>query len=229
MGTVIRRASHSAATAFSFADVERQAQDILGRARNEADCILAEAKTRAAQLAATLKKQAQERGWAEGCAQGRAQACAQARQAALEAAQAELSRLIQTLATGLAEYERQRNTLLAQAESGLIELALAIARRVCKSVAAGSTAAVQANIRALLEMVKQHQDLELHVNPADYELLAEAGPQLTRQISQLEHVALKTDPAVDRGGCVLHTRDGAIDATIAGQLDRIAAAIGADG
>jgi flagellar assembly protein FliH len=227
MGAVIRRESVSAASTFSFADVERQAREILERARGQASRVLAEARARAQELAESQKRAGYQLGLEEGRRHGLEQARQDARQVAFQAAQAELTQLREALAAGLAEYERRRHNLVAQAEAGLIELALAIAGRVCKICVDASIGPVQANIRALLEMVKHHADVAVHVSPAEHELLARAVPELAQRLAEFEHVTLKPDPAVPRGGCLLHTRDGMIDASVAGQLDRIAAAIGA--
>lgn len=227
MGAVIRRESVPTAATFSFADMERQARQILEHARAHASRILAEAETRADKLAESRKHEGYQQGLAEGRRQGLEQARQEARQAARQAAQAELTQLREALAAGLAEYERRRHSLVAQAEAGLIELAVAIAGRVCKICVDASTEPVQANIRALLEMVKHHHDVELRVSPTEHELLANVVPELARRCAEFEHVTLRPDVAVARGGCILHTRDGRIDASVAGQLDRIAAAIGA--
>lgn len=227
MGTVIRRESVSAAAMFSFADLERQARDILVRARAAADRLLAEAEVQARRVAQTRQAEGYQRGLSEGRQRGLEQIKQEARQAALQAAQAELTGLKNALAAGLAEYERQRHSLIAQAESGLIELAVAIARRACKVGVDGSAEPLRANIRALLEMVTHHGDIELHVNPAECELLADVIPGLAQHIAGCAHVTLTSDPAVARGGCVLQTSAGVIDASVDAQLDRIAAAIGA--
>ncbi len=215
------------ATLFSFADLERQGREILSRARAEAARLLSEAAVHAEQVALKRHAEAYQRGLTEGRRRGLEEVRREARQAAIQAAQAELKELSGALTAGLAEYERQRHSLIAQAESGLIELAVAIARRACKVRVEASAEPVRANIRALLEMAAPHADCELRVSPTDYQRLTEVMPELIQRAGQFEHVALKPDPTVASGGCVLQTRGGVMDASMDGQLDRIAAAIGA--
>jgi flagellar assembly protein FliH len=232
MGGVIRRESVSTAPAFSFCDVEREAAEIVTRARAEADRLITDARQGTAEAEAQVRQQREararegyERGLAEGRQAGLEQIKNEARQAAMQAAQDELTRLTHTLAAGLADYERNRRGLVALAESGLIELSVAIARRVCKTLAGCSTESARANARALLEQVKHYDDLELHVHPDEHALLSDVTADFTQQIAGLEHVTVVGDPAVERGGCVLRTRDGTIDASITAQIDRVAAAI----
>lgn len=211
--------------AFSFRDVEREVAEMRTRARAEAERLLADAEQRAQQVAETRQRDAYQKGLAEGRQAGIEIVQKEARQAAVEAARTELARLTSALGAGLAEYERSRRSLLALAESGLIELAVAIARRVCKIQIEASAEPVRANARALLELVQHHEDLELHLNPADAELLADVATEFARRTAELGRVTIKTDVTVARGGCRLQTRAGTIDASITGQLDRIAEAI----
>jgi flagellar assembly protein FliH len=225
MGGVIRREHVVATAAFAFQDVEREAGEMLARARAQAEHLLADAEQRARESAEVRKRVAHQQGLDEGRQAGLTEIRKEARQAAVDAARAELTRLTHALSAGLAEYERNRRSLIALAETGLIELALAIARRVCKIEVAASGAPVRANARALLELVQHHEDVELRLNPAEVELLADLADEFTKQTTALGHVTITADPAVARGDCRLSTRAGTIDASIAGQLDRIAAAL----
>jgi flagellar assembly protein FliH len=230
MGGVIRRECVSPSPAFSFDDLERRAREILARAHAEAARVLNDAEARGRTLAEAQRRQGYESGLAQGRQEGLEQVRREAREAALADARTELQRLTQALSAALAQFERDRRSLMALAESGLIELAAAIARRVCKTCVAASVEPARANVRALLEMVKCHADLEVHVHPAEHELLRDAGADLLQQTAGLEHVSIIADAAVERGGCVLRAREGVIDASIEVQLDRIAEALcGASG
>ncbi len=228
MGAVIRREDALSAREFSFADVERQAREILAQAQRKGRELLAAAEARARDVIEARKQEAHRTGLAEGRRDGLEQALAEARDAALRDAQADLTRLAEALTAALADYERRKHHLLALAEADLIKLAIAIARRVCKLRVETSVASTQANVRALLDMIKHHEDLELRVSPAEYDLLRQILPELTRRAAESEHVAIQADPEVARGGCRLCTRDGTIEASVEEQLDRIAQALCAD-
>jgi flagellar assembly protein FliH len=214
-------------TLFSFADLEREAREIMARAQSQANRLLSDAEADAQRIALKRHAEGYQRGLTEGRRRGLEEVRREARQTALQAAQAELNDLARALGTGLAEYERQRHSLIAQAESALIELAVAIARRACKIQVTASVEPVRANIQALLKMVAPRADCELRVSPADHERLTQVMPELLQRTAEFTHVTLKPDPAVAAGGCILQARGGVLDASVDGQLDRIAAAIGA--
>jgi flagellar assembly protein FliH len=222
---VLRPAKLASGPAFSFEDLEGKARAILDQAHAQARRIVAEAKEEGRRHAAQLEKEAYPRGLEQGRRQGFEQARAEAADTALQEARQDLAQLVQALAAGLEAFEDSKRRLLASAECGLLELALAIARRVCKHDVGMSSAAACANARALLAMVRHEDDLELHVDPADYEKLRQTMPELVAATGRLAHVDVVADAAVGRGGCVLHTRDGTIDASVETQLDRVAAAL----
>ncbi len=226
MSEVIPRDSAPPLSRFSFCDLERQAAQIVDQARAQAERILLQARLQAREAEQILTRRAYEEGLEQGRQAGLEQIRREARQAAVQTAQADLARLTQALTAALAQFDQNKRSLIAEAESGLIELAVAIARRVCKVLVERSVEPVRANVRALLEMVRNRANLELCLNPAEHELLTQVCPEFMQQISCLEHATIRPDPAVERGGCILRTSEGVIDANIQVQIDRIAEALG---
>ncbi len=225
MAGVLRRKKFCSSPAFSFQDLEGEAKSIVDEARQEARRIVAEAEERGRRRAAQLEREAIPRSRKQGRREAFEQAREEASRVAMEEARQNYTQLCQALTAGLETFERNKRRLLATAESGLLELALAIGRRVCKHDVAASSQAARANAAALLEMVKHESDLELHLNPADLQTLSAAANEAVVAADRLAHVELVADPAVDRGGCVLKSRTGTIDARLETQLDRVAAAL----
>lgn len=225
MAGILRREKFSTTAAFSFQDLDRKAAAMLEQARAQAKQIVAEAEALGRRRAAEVERQAFPRGLEEGRKQGFEQAHREGLETALRAGRADLAELGQTVGAALRAFEQDKRRLLALAESGVLELALAIARRVCRHDAGSSSAAARDNARALLEMVRHEHDLVLHFNPAECETLRAALPELAAAVGGLGHVEIVADPDVQRGGCVLHTRHGTIDAKLETQLDRVAEAL----
>jgi flagellar assembly protein FliH len=225
MGTVIKRENAATASTFSFTDVEREAAAIIAQARTKAAALVNSAEQRVQQIVDTHKHEGYQSGVAEGRRAGFEQARKEGRAAALTAAQGELDKLTQALREGVQAYEARKRSLIADAEAGLIELALAIAQRVCKLTVEASSDAARANARALLELVQHDHDIELHLHPADHECLREVAHDVVGDIAERDHVHLKANESVQRGGCVLRSRDGHIDSAIERQLQRVARAL----
>jgi flagellar assembly protein FliH len=222
---VLRRERFCSSPAFSFQDLEGEARSIVDEARREAGRIVSEAEEQGHRRAAQLEQEAIPRAREQGKREAFEQAREEAARIAMEEARQDYSQLCGALRAGLEAFESNKRRLLATAESGLLELALAIGRRVCRHDVATSSEAARANAAALLEMVKHESDLALHLNPADHQTLQVAAPEVIAAADRLAHVNLVADPAVDRGGCVLKSRTGTIDATLETQLDGVAAAL----
>jgi flagellar biosynthesis/type III secretory pathway protein FliH len=211
--------------AFTFEDLEARARTLLEQARHEARRLHEAALEAAAAAVAAEKQRGYLRGLEEGRAAGLEQARREAAQTALQEARESLASLAAGLTAAMRDFEQAKRRLIASAEAELIGLALAIARRVCKTQAAGGTGVAQANVRHLLELVRHEHDLQLRLHPADAEALREALPELLTEAESVAHVELIADESVGRGGCVLVSRRGTIDATLDTQLDRIAEAL----
>jgi flagellar assembly protein FliH len=231
MAGLVRKDQVALARHFSFADLEAEGRQILARATAEAQQIVQRGQSEARQLKEHERQAGYQTGLAEGRAAGLEQVRAETRESAVAQAREQAALLVAALQAGLTEFEHGKRNLIAAAESGLIELALAIARRVCKLEAGRATDTARENVRNLLEMVQHGQDVELHLHPAECELLRAADPEWLAQVERLQHVKFIRDESVARGGCILRARATEIDARIETQLDRIAAALGvsADG
>lgn len=225
MAGIVQPERRAAAQAFSFADLEQQGRRLLEQAHAQARQILAQAEAQARQVEAQRARAGYEAGRQEGRAEGLQQIRQEARAQAVEQARDEIAALSGTLQAAMREFELSQRALLAAAEAGLIELALAVARRVCKLAAAATTDVAAANVRQLLEMVRHAGDAELRVHPTELERLRELAPALLQHAQRLEHLTFVGDEGVGRGGAVLRTRDGQVDARLETQLDRIAAAL----
>jgi flagellar assembly protein FliH len=222
---IFRPERFSSAPAFSFADLEHKARAYLDKTHAEARQILAQAEAEARKRAARIEAAARPRAVEQGRREGLEQARREARKIALHEARDELARLRDAVTQALGAFDDSKRRLLAIAERGMLELALAVARRVCKRVAGASSEAARANARALLEMVKHEADLQIHLNPAECESLRQALPELVASAEQLAHVEIVSDAKVPRGGCLLHSRNGTIDAALESQLERVSAAL----
>ena len=225
MAGVIGRENFCSSQPFSFADLEGQARAVLERADEQARQIVRQAQEHGRQLAEQARQQAHQAGLEEGRREGLRQIRTEVRETVLQEERERVDRLVQMLTTGLAEFERNKRRLIGVAEAGLIELALAIAQRVCKLLVETSPEAARANARHLLKAVQHDGDLELRVNPADYDTLRDVAAEVLRCGDELEHVQVTADAALEPGGCILSTPDGQIDASIETQLQRIAEAI----
>ena len=219
------KSSHAPASlcAFSLADIDRQAKAILLRARQRADQLLAAAQAQAEEL----KQQATAQGLAEGRQAGTAQGFEQGKrdgqQQALNESRAQLQAAMHALGAALAALDAGRADLEASALVEVVELAIAIARRITKRQALIDPAILAANLREAMKLVVKSADVRVAIHPAQRQTLDAMLPQLQMQWPNLAHVQVIEDPSLTPGGCRVLTAQGQIDADLDAQLDRVEA------
>jgi type III secretion protein L len=76
-----------------------------------------------------------------------------------------------------------------------------------------------------IETVRNARELVLRVNPADAALLRAKKAELLDLIGRMKDLAVKEDPAVRAGGCVIETDAGTIDAQLHIQLEMLEAVL----
>ncbi len=69
--------------------------------------------------------------------------------------------------------------------------------------------------------VKDRDRIDIRVNFADLDMTTAHKDELIRMMESLKKVNIYEDSRVDRGGCIIDTDVGAIDARISTQLDAV--------
>lgn len=177
---------------------------LLAQARAEAERIVAEARQQAEAVRQQAAAAGRQQGFEAGFAEGRAAAEAQAAQ--------EVARLHDLLNSILAERAR----ILSGAEAELVDLALAIARKVIGDIAANHVEAVAYIVHQAVEQLGQTGPFQIHLHPADAQRLAAFWPTEGKPGWKLV-----PDERVAPGGCIVVCGAGQVDARLETQLDLI--------
>jgi flagellar assembly protein FliH len=195
-----------------FEQVRADARALIDKASSDGEAILRDAAARAKQMVdqATarvqeIETQAQAHGHEEGLAAGRA------------AGRAELEEDVAALHELIENARSQRNEVIQTAEPELVRLAMAVAERVVYEHVAIDGNVVLENVRHALTRLVGREVVTLRVNPADAETLR-MYREATAASNDVEHLRIIEDQRVDRGGVVIETDSGTIDAKISTQL-----------
>ena len=214
----------SSLTPFSMTDIENAARKMLLRARRQADSMLAAAQVEAEKLkASTPRPTGLAEGNAEGQKTGHAAGLEAAKKQALVERQQEITAAINACVAAANQFNASRIELSASGLNELVNLALAVARRVTKRQAGIDPQILSDNLADAMQLVLHAADVRIAVNPAQKATLERILPELRITWPTLKHVELIEDGSVTVGGCRLHTATGQIDADLDSQLDRITA------
>lgn len=187
------------------ADAENEAFQIIQKAKQEAEQIIAEAQTQRDKLQLEAKSQGFEQGHAEGYEKG----------------EAEVNRLIERMHKILEAVMQRREEILKDTESQIVELVILMARKVIKILSENQKNVVMANVVAALKKVRTRGAVTLRVNLEDVKLTTANISEFIKHIENVEGITVLEDSSVEKGGCIVETDFGAIDARISSQLTEL--------
>jgi flagellar assembly protein FliH len=132
-------------------------------------------------------------------------------------AAAELQPVIDRLARSIDEICSLRGRLRAEAESDLIQLSFAIARRILRRELAIDPEALHGLILGALEKLNGQELFRVRVHPSHAALVTES----LRQNSAAIKVEVLADPSRTVGTVIFETKRGNLDASVDSQLQEI--------
>jgi flagellar assembly protein FliH len=189
------------AVEFDFETLETPAPPVA--VEDAADAVmetLAQARADAEQL--------RESARAEGFAAGRAEAMS-----ALEPALA-------ALADAVTAVQAEQVAATERLERSAVELAFALAEKVLAGALAVEPERVIESVRGALRGLVERERITVLVNPVDLELVVAAMDDLRASLGGIEHMVVEAERRVARGGCVVRTQDGDVDAGVDTKLAR---------
>jgi flagellar assembly protein FliH len=117
--------------------------------------------------------------------------------------------------------ELERDRWLATWETSAIKLSAAIAGKILRQELAQRPELALAIIREALQLAMGQPDVKLHLHPLDLEQLHDCGKEVVSRLRAVGEATLVADENVSRGGCLIETHHGVIDARIETQIERI--------
>lgn len=187
------------------ADAENDAAAIIEKAKAEAAQIIADAQEQRARLEGDARKEGFDQGLSEGYEKG----------------VAEVERLVERMHKILEAVMQRREEILQETESQIVELVILISRKVIKIISESQKNVIMANTLAALKKVKARGNVTLRVNLEDLKLTSSHIDEFIQHVENIEGISVLEDSAVEKGGCIVETDFGAIDARISSQLTEL--------
>jgi flagellar assembly protein FliH len=106
-------------------------------------------------------------------------------------------------------------------ESQAVELAMAIAQQAIAGALDVEPERVVDAVRGALRRLVDRERVTLLVHPDDLECVRASAPDLLAELGGIEHCEVQAERRVARGGAMVRTVDGEIDATLDTKLERV--------
>lgn len=180
-------------------------------AQEKAGQIIADAEAEAAHIRDEAEKiksdiehareQARKEGFAAGAAEGKARST-----------------------EALVALEAKREQFYAQAEPEIIRLSVAVAEKVIGIIAKERPDVVKDVVRQALERSIGDR-IVVRLNPQDYATVMSENYEFKDVIDRTKRIMFKEDEAIVKGGCIVETEVGTIDAQLETQIEAIKKAL----
>jgi flagellar assembly protein FliH len=190
----------ASATLYAFEHLQSSAppnphgsQQLIERAQAQADAI---------------REQARSEGFRQGVAEGQVEGAS-----AVDAAAAALSQALDHELT-------QREQMTVALAHDAVELALELAAKIVHGAIEVQPERVLEVVADALRPIADRRRLTILVDPADLELVTASLDRLRAQAGGIELCEVQADRRVGRGGAIVRTSEGEVDATVATQLEK---------
>jgi len=203
-------------------DAERTAQELIRRAREEADELRSAAERDIAQWWQDRRaeddqvvQEAGRRGYDEGYQAGMRQADEEGR-LAWEARQLEARELLE-------QAYAAKESVIAEAETFVVELSCAIAGKLVSDHLAQAPESSMRLFAQALSRRKEQGVITLCVAPDQFGFVQAAKDELSLTLDAQAELHIVPDATVEPGGCIVRSSFGSIDARIDTQLEAVRA------
>ncbi len=210
-----------AAAAFNFEDFRRQCDEYLQKVRAAARQILQEATQQAEQLRQAAYQQAKEQARQDALKEADAEINRRAAELAEQKARENLQTLVPAMQQAAEKLQREYQAWLGRWEESAVRLSVAIAERILKHQLDVDPQTSSRLISEALRLISRVDRLTIRLHPDDVAALGDQPEQFVSTVAHAGQVHVVPDPEVGRGGCVIETQTGSVDARIETLLERI--------
>lgn len=176
--------------------------EIAKKTSDEIDAMLAEAKGRVK----GIEDEAKIRGYEEGLKKGR------------EDAAREVSSIVESMKESIESLMDTRQEFFGKAEKEMIDLVTMVSSEIVLREIKEDENVIADLVRKAVEEIHIQQKVKIRVNPADLENVRHIEEKLIEEVEAIKGVELVADRKVTRGGCVIETNIGTLDATVENRL-----------
>lgn len=115
----------------------------------------------------------------------------------------------------------ERKGILESSSGQIVSLVMQIAIKVIKRITDSQKDIVLENVNEVLKRVKDKTQITIRVNLDDLDIVRHKKSDFISRFDIIENLEIIEDPNIGKGGCIIETNFGEIDARISSQLDKI--------
>jgi len=195
-----------------FNEQERAYLELEKKVR-ELERSLTQEKVAAKRSAAENHEKGKQEGFKEGEKQGQA--------AAEKKFNAEVAKLKDQTAKYFKQVEQSKNEMLHGLEHILLKFCMELTKKIVANEVTTNPELVLSTIKKSLSLIADRDNILIRVAPGDLETASGAKDFLSTVTERLENVKFEVDDRIQKGGCIIESNSGMIDARLGVQLDEV--------
>jgi len=133
----------------------------------------------------------------------------------------QMNEFVSMLAENFSELSRLREEVLTNSTDDMLRLVLAIAEKVIRREVQTDPSIILTTLEAALQAAIHADSYHVKVHPDDLAMVMEKKSLFMASISGLKNITMEGDATVSRGGCLVESELGQVDASIDGQLGEL--------
>jgi flagellar assembly protein FliH len=177
-----------------FEEAQRKAEDILKKAKNSKE---------------SIEMQAYNQGIEKGQVEGRKMAIKK------------IEPLFDTFRNAIDEISSMRESIIEVHQKQLLEIIFLITEKIIRRSIHLIPDIILDTVRAASNHLMETEEIRLRIHPSDFEYIREIEKILSKKLPGKKNIHVFEDTSIDRGGIVIETEFGEIDATIRSQIDHL--------
>lgn len=110
-------------------------------------------------------------------------------------------------------------------DAAVLDLAVKLAQRIVGAAAEVDESMILQAVHDCLSYVEDKTKVIIRVNPDDLEAVRRHRNDWLESLESIDHLLIESEPTVSKGGCIIETPIGDVDAQIEERLDRVRSAL----
>ncbi len=118
-----------------------------------------------------------------------------------------------------------KKDILEKGEEQMVRLAIAIAEKILQQEVSTRKEVILGVLKGALKNIAETEGIKIHLNPQDFRYMMEVKKDFLQSFDGIRNMVFEEDSSIKRGGAVVETMFGEVDARLENQLKEIKAAM----
>jgi flagellar assembly protein FliH len=184
-----------------------------------------EKRVREVERTLTQERLAGKRAVADTFEKGRVEGFAAGEKAGYDKAKAvfdaEIAKLKDQTSKFLKQLEDTKKTMINGLEHILLRFCVELTKKIVSCELTTNTEMIASTIKRALALIADRENLLIRVSPGDMEAASGNKDFLSSVTERLENVRIEVDTRIGKGGCIIESNSGLVDARLGVQLDEV--------